>query len=316
MDFSAFLDLFSRPAAFESYRVMCLKSNSYYPLFMRLLSEKISASLHVSCTVIEPGEIKLSELIAHLSISFLGQRSLCWIKNSAGFDTQTRKKVFEWLDLGSNEHPVLISSELTGSCKERDGALVVVVPDGLDEQTGLLLASSMISSEQSVLSFIKKLYQVHKRIPLDHLVMLCSYARVLGQKQQAHFCEMWLEKIVEPDKSLFTLSQYFFSRQPHEFLTLWSKVRSDYPDEFWVVFWSEQLWQALTFIEKARIIGATDARKYVSRLPFSFMQKDWQLHDAERLIRGMTYLYTTDHALKNGAGSLGIDYFVRRFVAA
>src|SRR5205807_225901 len=108
--------------------------------------------------------------------------------------------------------------------------------------------------------------------------------------------------------------QYFFSKQKSNFFSLWGELRLQYPDEFWVVFWSEQLWQAIVFCEEASRNGAARAKSLVNRLPFSFMQKDWQSYKNDELISAHDFLYSIDYSLKNSAGTFGIDLFVHKFI--
>ena len=102
--------------------------------------------------------------------------------------------------------------------------------------------------EAKIQSFIQALFTHRKVIPLDTACIVLSYATVVGSGY-AQFIQSNLNKIVASDKSLFTLSQHFFAKSPVSFFSLWLEVASDYPEPFWISFWSEQLWRAYYFVK-------------------------------------------------------------------
>lgn len=147
---------------------------------------------------------------------------------------------------------------------------------------------------------------------LDDACRLIRYTAVLGDASVEEWLNMWEERLFPGEQSLFKLSQYFFARDRVLFMKLWEKISRDYPPEFWIVYWSEQLWQA-------HMVVASMQNKVkppmTNRLPFSFLQRDWRKCELRELVVAHTALYNTDFSLKNGiAASYAIELFVFKFI--
>ena len=142
-----------------------------------------------------------------------------------------------------------------------------------------------------------------------------GYQSVIGRKSEAFFAQ-WLSKIITPNKSLFSLSQYLFARQSQAFLQQWKALKDDFPDEFWIAYWSEQLWQAALFVMRAKAQGYDAAKRGAFRLPFSFINKDWQKHNEQSLVAAHDALYKLDYNLKNSAGGHGLELWYAIFFAS
>ena len=63
------------------------------------------------------------------------------------------------------------------------------------------------------------------------------------------FIDTWLDAFIVPETSLFTLSQHFFARSPQKFLSVWKAIAPSYAEQFWIAFWSEQLWRAYHVVD-------------------------------------------------------------------
>lgn len=145
---------------------------------------------------------------------------------------------------------------------------------------------------------------------LDDACRLIWYAAISGDKQE--WFSAWDTRLFVSDQSLFKLSQYFFARDRVQFMKLWQLFSAEYPPEFWIVYWSEQLWQAHMVVVSMRQ-GTRPAA--TNRLPFSFLQRDWRKYEPRELVAAHTTLYNTDFCLKNGvANSYGIELFVIKFI--
>ena len=147
---------------------------------------------------------------------------------------------------------------------------------------------------------------------LDDACRLIWYAATAGDQVQAWFAA-WETRLFVGEQSLFKLSQYFFARDRAAFMKLWQSFRDEYPPEFWVVYWSEQLWQAHMIVTSMR---QKIKPPVTNRLPFSFLQRDWHKYEPRELVAAHTTLYNTDFCLKNGiADTYGIELFVLKFIS-
>src|SRR5690606_10286153 len=113
--------------------------------------------------------------------------------------------------------------------------------------------------------------------------------------------------------STFLLAQYFFAQDKKLFFDSWFYFINSLPIEYWIAFFSEQLWQAITFIKRANL-NITDAKKHAKRLPFSFINKDWQNYKnkIDFLVKAHNELYLIDYKLKNGS-TYSLDIWLNKF---
>ena len=128
------------------------------------------------------------------------------------------------------------------------------------------------------------------------------------------FFSSWFDRIVEQKQSLFALSNYFFAKDSKNFYAAWRSVAADYPPEFWIAFWAEQLWQAMIFVTLAQTEDLSVAKKSVSRLPFAFMYKDWRKYSVADLTQAHALLYAIDYANKNGSVIDGLELWHAKFL--
>jgi hypothetical protein len=122
-----------------------------------------------------------------------------------------------------------------------------------------------------------------------------------------------LRGMLKPESSLFTLSQLFFAKQPEAFYRYLATIESVYPEQFWISFWSEQLYRAFFYVTYMKKGNQSEAQKIGTRLPFSFLQRDWRKHEPAHLAQAHAFLYELDSALKNSRGELGFDRFYHNF---
>ncbi len=87
-----------------------------------------------------------------------------------------------------------------------------------------------------------------------------------------------------------------------------------YPEMFWVSFWSDQLWRASQYIAMQKVGDRASARSIGFRLPFSFLQRDWQTVREDKLKRAHEIMYAFDFSIKTG-GSCSFELMFLDFFA-
>ncbi len=250
------------------------------------------------------------DLKALLSMSFLGDSQWYVLKDFSELTAVVQKKYYSYLTSYTGPHHVVCIVDETFEIK--DSLQCIDISGELSRSLFSRLCLFIHPGASHNPHFVNTLFEYCKSISLDVAFMFVHYAQFLGRNQDLFF-KTWLQRIIEPESSLFTLSQHFFAKDVTRFLGLWSKMMKLYPDEFWVSYWSEQLWQAAIFLQMADKRDLS-LKKFVNRLPFSFMQKDWRLYSLDELKQAHSFLYDTDFQLKNGAGSGGVDLFCLKFV--
>lgn len=148
------------------------------------------------------------------------------------------------------------------------------------------------------------------KLDLEEMALLFCYGSVA---ETSGWFSAWEQRLFAGERSLFKLSQYFFARDRATFFKLWREVADDYPPEFWVAYWSEQLWQAHMVVSSMQNRARPPA---TDRLPFSFLQRDWRRHTSRELVAAHMSLYNADFSIKNGiADGYAIELFVSKFVS-
>lgn len=161
--------------------------------------------------------------------------------------------------------------------------------------------------------FFGRLYRFQKEFSLEQLCLLSNYAGLIGKNMDVFFQE-WLEQLVICDVSLFYLAQLFFEKKADHFFFQWHQVRPFYSDQFWTVFFSDQIFKAYFYVKaQARIDQSQKQMTY--GLPFSFLKHDWKLYQCDFLQQGYEQLYDVDMALKSGGSTYCLDGFLAKWLA-
>lgn len=248
------------------------------------------------------------QLQSTLSTTFLGTTQLLWLGDVSELSAVEKKKMLAYLASYQGPHTVLcfISDKEIVS----DKSTVIALDEPLQKADIELLFEYCFESSATV--FFQMVEQHYKNMSLESIMLLGFYSTVIGAGVQ-EFMHDWYEKIVVPEESLFTLAQCFFARKKDLFFRLWIKLKDHYQGPFWTVFWSEQLWRAAQVIELRKQQQLAAAKQMSFRLPFSFMQKDWQTITVQELKNAHQLLYEIDNAIKLGTSLLGLELLYCKF---
>lgn len=297
---------------FHTQAVICFKGNqeAYPLLFFSLLFKRLKTMPIISIDCVSE---QWPTIQAQLETSFLGQRYIYWLGNISELDEKKKKQLIVYLGhyTGPNCVALFLPAELSIANKQCEEIMV----EPLIDQTSFIKLLTFFEKNGSVniQSIVTRVYKENKTIPLDTACLLMHYLELLSANTTDYFISDWLSKIVTPEKSLFTLSAYLFSKKAKLFLQEWSKIGPDYSEQFWVAFWSEQLWRAYHFVEYSRAHQPALAKRIAMRLPFTFMQRDWQNFSVNELRNAHQAIYEIDFALKNGGSAIALDAFYSKF---
>lgn len=280
--------------------------------------------------------MELDTLKGQLEMSFLGTRLVYFVKHAHTLDEAGKKSWESFIKKYEGPHcivyvkvsarqskasaasiqPALPIAELTTSPEVWSTSAVSrlsISIDLVDMQLYQTLAHFLYPDVALDSFFLSQLFHRHETLSLDDACRMMAYQATVGRKCEPFFAQ-WLSRLIVPQKSFFTLSQYLFARRPQLFLEQWDICKGQYPPEFWIAYWSEQLWQAMLFVQRARAKGIFEAKKGTYRLPFSFLNKDWALHTPESLAAAHEALYRFDYNLKNGGTGHGLELWYHRFL--
>lgn len=281
----------------------------FFSLFLRVFKQHSSSPIEV----IDLDDVDETVVHSKLATSFLGMRSCYWLRSISDLD---KKKLHRWtvyVQEYSGLNTIFFFVEGDSIVKDGDGVVRVTIPDAVDAKDCLALMRAFgYQLSPAIQKFVGDLYKKTGQLSLDDSCLMMRYALLVGAGAP-DFLEHWLDHVVISQQSLFTLSQYFFAKNSRAFFTLWHKIGPQYGEMFWVAFWSEQLWRAYQYVRFLEQGNRTEARTIGYRLPFSFLQRDWQdVHEAE-LKHAHQFIYSTDYWLKNGGNATLLEVMYLNF---
>lgn len=212
-------------------------------------------------------------------------RKLYALKNFTSLDAASKKAWHTYLKKYQGPHGVILfESKGRVRCGKKaappkkskwidsDIYLGIELPDTIDMPFSSELFSFFYEVKQAP-QFVRSIFSLQWTLGLNDVCRLMAYQPVVDRNSHGFFAE-WYSKLVVSEASLFTLSQHFLGRNPKMFLRQWKACKDDSPPEFWVAYWSEQIWQAAQYVTTARKAGVAEVRKGFYRLPLTFLNSD------------------------------------------
>lgn len=296
----------------KRYLVTYFQTESYPIIFSLLLRNYIRTNYNASLYTYSLADESVSALQIQLETYFLGSSLSYWLTHSLGdLEKAKQKEITRYIKQYQGPHTVICfgQEELTGTHIN-----TVIIPQSITKEI-LYTLLPMLGMQRTAREelFIKKLGTYQATLSLDTACLLLYYGRLLNRNQYDEFFNYWFGQLVDSKQSLFKLSQLFFAKQAGPFFKEWQQIRQSYATQFWISFWSEQIWRAYNFIYLARAHNWIEAKKISARLPFSFMQRDWKQIKLDELYNAHQSLYTLDYKLKHGVSEIGLELFYNTF---
>lgn len=291
--------------AFEAPSVFWVKGVSGSSFFSYLLAHRLAATLNKP---IQPLSCEhVAEVQAKWSVSFLGQTLLYWLTNVQELALAERRQIELLAAQYRGPHQLIVLSE-NSPPKTSTTPFVIDIENKVSAHTYALL-STVVHQKQFVSSeFHRRLFDRFPFLSLESACMLVYYQEIIGQRFEEFFA-CWIERIGPQEHSLFELSKIFFAKEKEPFMQLWDRLSKLYPPEFWIAYWSDQVWQALGFIDAQQ-----QGKILQSRLPYGFVKQGWRAYRLEEFINAHTFLYSVDYRFKHTSISCGMDLFCWKFV--
>lgn len=274
--------------------------------FLKYLKSKFKSILSISAETLTLDQIK-----AQLEIAFLNNSSTYFIKDISELNPKLKSELLSYFANYTGPHKLIFLDLVVPNSNYQ---FAVTVPAEIDPNLYRQLFNLFYPAIPFDTTFPTKIFTQFESIPIESACLLMAYQVTMG-KNGPQFFSSWFDKIISKELSTFTLSQYFFAKQASQFFAYWQQIKSLYPDEFWISYWSEQVWQAILFITRANASGILVAKQKASRLPFSFINKDWRQHTQQTLAAAHNGLYLIDHNIKNGLGTFDFELWVHKFFA-
>lgn len=289
--------------------VICFTGISYPVLFFSHVRAYLRKKY--SIVTLDPSD---ETLHINLSMSLMGEENLYWISSLEEVSKKEQKELCTLLSTYAGPHRIVVFIPAELSNMIQPHWLTIKIPDSCDKSLLHTLANWFNGEEKNKLetTLFTALFKQKNTMSLDDACLFIYYQSVVGKNTQV-FIDQWLPHLVIPSTSLFGLSQSLFSHNANMFWKQWKQVYLQFSPQFWIVFWSEQFWRASSYNILKKNQQEREAKIISAKLPFSFIQRDWQRYSTSELNNAHDYIYTLDYNLKHGATDYGFDLFYTKF---
>lgn len=314
MQFISFINQISQDISFlqngTAIPVVCPEDNPPILFMASIVSYVKEKGLMLE--TIDVTDLELNQLFSRLETSFLGMRMSYVVRGLENKEKKVRQQLLTYLSNYHGPHSIVFlcnKIDLPFFSKNKN---LVELPEAVTSDMVLpLLTLFKKNSSPAFAKHINRVISQQEELSLDQVYMLISYMQVIGKTDEYG---QIIDRVVETEHSLFTLAQHFFAKNSNEFYQLWAQVHQIYPLTFWTVYWSEQLWRAYYvhyYLSKGQPV---QAKSISTRLPFSFMQRDWKKSSLKELQAAHQCIYSLDNAYKNNSeADAGLEIFYNKF---
>lgn len=309
MDFKSFLQSGTKADFWTSSKIFCFSGPDFCPLFLNTFFDVLQNNqiLPYPKRKIMVEDIK-NDFHAQLEQSILGNYNFYWLGNLSEHSKNTKFLNYVFNYNGPHIISFFISSDFKGLKLCRDSTLVMIDSEiGIDDAKSIIAFLSPKMSDKKV-SLVNKVFSSKNKIGLDSICMLINYFELMNVNLMDELCG-YLEPIFGQQPLLSNLATAFWTKNSKEFFRVWSEICKDYPDVFWVIFWSEQVWKAYNTIYFLNQKNFIKAKQCGYGLPYSFINKDFKNFKLEDLRNLYEFLYKIDFAIKTGSTFYSLDLF-------
>jgi hypothetical protein len=293
--------------------LICFRSQDNYPLlFFSLLFSWLRKEQSLRIVSIDVEHQKESLMQAQLETSFLGSSLFYWLGNFSKYSKKMQNQWIAYLQKYQGPHTVAFFLTKETSVSFSDYASIVTIPSIISYEEMLQLQQLFFISSEASRQFIEQVTKKRQKISLDLFCLFLNYGLLSGKSSEGFFSD-WIDHLLPLQPSLFELSQYFFAKNRQQFFLKWVQIHNDYNAQFWVTFWSEQLWRAALWTNLSRNKSFNEAKKIQFKLPFSFLRYDWKKYYFAELQSAHQFITSADYHLKNNSSVYVFDLFFSKF---
>lgn len=268
----------------------------FFSYFKKRLKEVISVR------AIDLEEVKLNDLKAELSLTFLGNKSLYWFGNIDDCSSKTKDDFFSLIKNYSGPNIIVFFTT-------EDLVRIEIQKFSCEiEKNNIQKLSEFLQ-----IKYVDRVLKNAENLKLDQIILLSLYSNVIGSRSK-EFVDIWQDKIIKTESSLFTLSSLFFTKDKKRFFEYWLKIKESYQDTFWTVFWLDQSFRAYWFLKYKNDKDFKNMKKISFKLPFSFINSDFKKNSLEGLSLLQSAVFQADCFLKQGLGQDNLEYSLVKYL--
>lgn len=298
----------------QEFSVIAFQAGIYSPIFFMQLFDVMKSQYQIDIKLIDmqSGDFAYK---SQLATSFLGLECVYWLGDITVLKAKQKDDVIDYLAHYQGPHKVIVFIDEKIKIDSNQSLIKINYQDKYFYQDTKNLWVHQDSKQSTKISFfLHEIYKIKNNFTLDELCLLKKYQDVIAGNAQ-EFYTSWVMRLVNPETSLFTLSQLLFEKKEAAFFKLWLVIKPLYADMFWIAFWSDQLYKAYFFIAFTQEENFAAVKQVSYGLPFSFMKQSYKQYQLDEIQRFHQAFYTIDTALKNGGHSYQIDQVYVDFFA-
>lgn len=317
MNIAEFFENIQNPGWWKDTTVTWFSAAQYHAMFMHKLFEVCSKKFEgvAGMPFARLALMSNKDVSAALQQAFLGQRRCYFLGLIEELKRDELVCLRKLLSIYAGPHVVWAYTLDALTAKDLGPKQVIVELDGVVDGTTFGVIANFFGYERVLRrqQLVEKIFARAGSLSLDQAVMMMHYLSLLPI-QETENVDLFLHRIIEPNRSLQRISALFFARRGDAFFELLADFKELYPPMFWVSFWSTQLWQAIHVIKYMQNQEYSKARRVGNRLPLSLLKDGWQKQRTHELARAHDFLCRIDFNLKNGCKESGINLFYTRFI--
>lgn len=294
--------------------IVWLRGKEYSSAAITLIRSHIAH--HKPIYTLSPEEISFEHIQLQCASAFLGQTYYYFLGDITKYVKQKNGLWQSYITSYKGPHTLIFWAETSITITLSD-TVIIDIPESIDAKSATAIIELFFAKQKRhLIPLLSQVWCHISTLTLDQLYAIAMYAPLINEPYDL-FIREYVFPLLSSHTSLFTLSQYFFSKQKDLFYKQWYQCCHQYPLQFWISFWSDQLWRATLFIRHMRNNKRAEAQEIAKyRLPFSFIKTDWFFINPEIIQMHHTYICDLDFNTKNGGNDIWIElFFIRWFNA-
>lgn len=288
----------------------CFHGNSYQGLFFSSLFNRCATIIggDVSFKKISLEDCEQKTFYAMFSQTMLGMQAWYWIGDGlAQIPEKRRKEFLDYFLRYQGPHTIAFFLEGNEKCVQKSSCSLITLDTTVD-RVGMMALLELFGChyDDRRIKIIKRVFDHMGALTLDSACLFMQYLDLVPVNSTEDVADYVLQVLGAPP-TLVSLAESFFAKDAQHFFDLWSKLHHGYPDIFWIVFWADHVWRAYTVIQLLQAKDFVQAKRASFRLPYSFINRDWQKTSLAELTKVYENLYSLDFALKKGSNFTALD---------
>ena len=284
----------------------CFVGNYYSFLFFQKLFHFYKSYLPAKYQNLIVDSVDKNEIHVSLTQTFLGEKYFYWLGDVSTF------KNIEYLLNYKAPHYIAFYLDKEKLPKNIDNNFnIIEIEEKINFQLFTeILAILEIKISPKKLILIKKFFlNSSESFNLDQVSMLINYIDLIKIEDEQVVTDYLAVVLNNGSPALNLLATYFFEKKPIEFFKIWSIVADEYPDMFWISFWSEKIYKAYFMVNFLNKNDHIQAKTLSFGLPYSFIKGEWKKTLPNILSNYHDFLYTNDFKVKTGSTFCFMDLF-------